>query len=110
MKFNYRMWLVTLFLVIGSLALPAAAQACGSCCKGGKIFNETDGRFYPIPSKSCGVYRSVNGKYIRVSGYSCHKHHHKCMMVGVRCEVRPAHWWVTTWVPVSRECWYVNVR
>jgi hypothetical protein len=116
MKINYRMWLASLLIVMSSLTMSATVLACDhGWYTGGKIYNEADGKFYSAPSRGhCMVYRSVNGHYIPVGHcdrYCKMRHHHGkyCRsVIGVRCEVRPAHWWQTTWMPVSRECWYVR--
>ena len=121
MKIKRHLKLLILSLAVSSLAMPMAALAmcgkhhCGymSSCKGGMIYNEHDGKYYNAPSASHNmVYRSVDGHLIPVKTYgyncNCSKHHHMCKaVVSVRCEARPAHWWVTTWMPESQECYYM---
>lgn len=114
MRLKHQLRLLVTILAVGSLAMPIAAQAggkhCGkkysSCCmRNGIIFNETDGKYYPVPGTKGGyVYRSVDGKYVKVTEYgTCYKR-----MVNVTCQATPGHWWNTTWMAPSHECWYVR--
>lgn len=115
MKMKQHLRLLVLFLAVGALALPAVSQACGGkkkcggCYRGGMIYNQTDGRYYSVPSgKSNMVYRSVDGQLIPVGKYgynSCKRHHYRYVS-GVRCQATPGWWWNTTWMPAGQECWY----
>ncbi len=113
MKIRKHLRLLILTLAVTSLALPVAALAhCKKSCMGksGVVYNETDGRYYPVPSaKRNMVYRVVDGRYVPVRTYSsyCAKHHSCKTMVSVRCQTRPGYWWQTTWMPTSQECYYM---
>lgn len=68
-------------LAIGALSLPAGAQACKA-----------------NTMKHCCTMM---------------KHHHKmshcCMqMCHMQCQIKPAHWWGTTWFSESKVCWVVK--
>lgn len=121
MRLKHQLRLLVTILAVGSLALPVAAQAgkkCGmktsysTCCaRGGIIYNQTDGKYYRVPSAKCNyVYRAVDLNYVKVAKYGtycscktgkCYKH-----MVSVSCQDRPGYWWGTTWMAPSQECWY----
>jgi hypothetical protein len=117
MKMKQSLKLLILSLAVTSLALPMSALAkCGkhhwgynASWKGGMIYNENDGKYYNIPSSHKNmVYRSVDGHNISVSPYwSCNKSHGCKKIVSVRCETRPAYWWVQTWMPESKACYYI---
>ncbi|GEM_PF-3382059 len=111
-----RAWLLAIFLSLSIFALPAAAQACWCCGKGGVIFNPDSGKFYSVPGTAgeCVAYRSVDGKYYPVTkyGYCCHRHHHHKYVcyhrfVTVQCQVRPGHWFSGHWYPESNVCFYI---
>ena len=124
MKVKFHMWCLALLFALSTFAIPVAAQAghwCYGGCGyggGGIIYNQTDGRWYHIPTTSNRniVYRVVDDKYVPVAkyGYYCHRYHHhrySCYRhVAVVCTCRPAHWFVGVWYPDSTECYYKLVR
>src|SRR3990167_6015635 len=110
MKLKKPLRLLVISLAITSLAMPMAAQAgkqctkqCTSkrmsCCagKGGIMYNENTNRYYPVDGgTSRMVYRGVDFSYMPVASKS---------KVNVACRMQPGHWWGTTWMAPSQECW-----
>lgn len=115
MKFKKSLRLLVISLAITSLAAPMAAQAGKRCCskdmgcytktcsmsgKGGIMYNEYTGKYYRV-SGDVGrtVYRGIDNHYIPVATKS---------RVNVACRMQPGHWWGTTWMAPSQECWYIR--